>query len=87
MALYTATLVGAIKDPAGTNSNIVLTVTFSNGSGEIQTRTFVGSNFTVADVKTWAATVITTLNQRDTALALANSAIQAGGNAVILATG
>jgi hypothetical protein len=88
MANWTATLLKAVKDPTGVNSNVVLAISFANSvTLETQTRNYISSNFSVSDLKTWAAGVITTLNQRDAALALAATAIQTGGASILLATG
>lgn len=88
MPNWTATLTSAAKDSSGQNANLNITVTFSNSvTNEVQTRTWPGSNWTVASLKAMAEQVIASLNQRDTALALANTAISAGGANVVLATG
>lgn len=85
MANWTAKLTGAVKDATGQNSNIILTVTFTNSvSGEIQTRQTFGDNITAASLMTWAAGVIATFNNRDATLASAQNAIT---NQTVLASG
>lgn len=85
MANWSAKLTAAVKDATGQNSNIILTVTFTNSvSGEVQTRQTFGDSITAASLMTWAAGIITTLNSRDATLVTAQNAIT---NQTVLATG
>lgn len=85
MANWTAKLTTAVKDVTGANSNIILTVTFTNSvTSEVQTRQTFGDSITAASLMAWCGSIIATFNSRDATLATAQTAIT---NQTVLATG
>lgn len=87
MANWTATLTGAAKSADGANA--VITITLINSvTSESQTRTLtIAQNYSANWFKGQCEQMIASLDARDAVLAMAQAAITAGGNSVILATG